>query len=90
MLKPTATNLKKVENIFKELGYKIIYEKGHFQSGYCIVNAQNMIVVNKFYKTDARINCLLLILKEIEQDGRELSEETKVFYDGLDFSELDT
>lgn len=89
MLKPTITNLKKVENIFKELGYKIIYEKGHFQSGYCIVNAQNMIVVNKFYKTDARINCLLQILKEIERDSNELSEETQAFYQTLDFSKLE-
>jgi hypothetical protein len=89
MLKPTATNLKKVENIFKELGYKIIYEKGHFQSGYCIVNAQNMIVVNKFYKTDARINCLLIILKDIELIESDLQEETFAFYTTLNFDKLE-
>ena len=83
MLKATPANLKKLEILFKDLGYKIIYEKGHFQSGYCIVNAQNMIVVNKFYKTDVRINCLVQILNEIKVENRELNADNLAFYDSL-------
>ncbi len=80
MLKASPANLKKVENIFKEVGYKIIYEKGHFQSGYCIVNTQKIIVVNKFYKTDARISCLIAILKIIELDETALDADTLDWY----------
>lgn len=80
-LKQTPANLKKIEELFKEIGYKIIYEKGNFHSGYCIVNAQQTIVINKFYKTDARINCLLHILNEIDVQTEGFDEETLTFYE---------
>lgn len=83
IIKYTPANLKKVENLFKEIGYKIIYEKGQFQSGYCIVNERKMIVINKFYKTDARINCLIAILNEIDILIEGLDEETLTFYQTL-------
>ncbi len=84
-LKYTSTNLKKLENLFKEIGYKIIYEKGHFNSGYCIVNERKTIVINKFYKTDTRITCLLSILNEIEVITEGLEQETLTFYQDLIF-----
>jgi hypothetical protein len=83
MLKYTATNLKKLETLFKEIGYHIIYEKGRFNSGYCMVNEKKIIVVNRFYKKDARINCLLGILQTIEFDQQILSEEGTAFYQRL-------
>jgi len=89
MLKYTPANLKKIENLFKEIGYKIIYEKGQFHSGYCIVNERRMIVINKFYKTDARINCLLNILNDIEVNIDGLAEETLTFYEQLIDSKKD-
>ena len=33
----TQTTLKKIEAVFGELDYVIRYEKGNFQSGYCLV-----------------------------------------------------
>ena len=83
MLKYTAANLKKVENLFKGIGFKIIYEKGQFNSGYCIVNDRKIIVINKFYKTDARINCLLNILNVLNADIERLDPETLTFYKSL-------
>jgi hypothetical protein len=83
MLKYTTANLKKLENLFKEIGYKIIYEKGHFNSGYCIVNERKTIVINKFYKTDARINCLVYILNELEFDTEGFDAETLTLYERL-------
>jgi len=46
----------------------IRYEKGHFNSGYCILKDKKVIVVNKFFNTEAKINCLIDILQEIEID----------------------
>jgi hypothetical protein len=68
MLKYTNYTLKKFETIFEELEYTIRYEKGSFQSGYCIVKNQKIIVVNKFFDTEAKINCLIDIMDNVEMD----------------------
>lgn len=80
MLKATSTNLTKLETLFSEIGYKIIYEKGHFTSGYCIVNERKTIVINRFYKTEARFNCLITVLNEIDLQQNLLTENSLLFY----------
>ncbi|MFK7795963.1 MAG: hypothetical protein AB8E82_00815 [Aureispira sp.] len=85
-LRPTAGNLKKLEQLLENLGYKIIYEKGTFQSGYCLVNARKMIVMNKFYKTDMRVNNLLKILAELQPASDQFEEEQQVFFNSLPIS----
>ena len=37
-----------METFFKEQEYTIRYEKGNFQSGYCIVENRKIAVINKF------------------------------------------
>lgn len=73
----TQTTLKKLEELFSELDYAIRYEKGNFQSGYCIVESRKIAVVNKFFDTEARINCLLEILSNFEFDPENLSEKSR-------------
>ncbi|MEN0005951.1 MAG: hypothetical protein AAF798_17505 [Bacteroidota bacterium] len=68
MLKPTRNNLKKLEGLFEELSYTVRYEKGSFQSGYCLVENRKIAIINKFYDTEGRINCLLDILSTVEVD----------------------
>ena len=79
MLKYTNYTLKKFEAIFEELEYTIRYEKGSFQSGYCIVKSQKVIVVNKFFDTEAKINCLTDILDNIEINEILLSDKSHKF-----------
>lgn len=70
MLKYTRSNLKKIENYLTERGYTLLYEKGQFKSGYCIVNESNVIVVNKFFDVEAKINVLQEIVVNLDlQDG---------------------
>lgn len=73
----TQTTLKKIEDIFDELDYTVRYEKGNFQSGYCIVESRRVAVVNKFFDTEARINTLLDILNRLELDTTSLSEQSR-------------
>lgn len=73
----TQTTLKKLEEVFDELDYTVRYEKGNFQSGYCIVENRRVAVVSKFFDTEARINCLLEILSQIEFDPQNLSETSR-------------
>lgn len=67
-IKYTANFLQKIESIFKSNTYIIRYEKGHFNCGYCILKDKKVIVVNKFFNMEAKINCLIDILQEIEID----------------------
>ncbi len=73
----TQTSLKKLEDLFAELDYSIRYEKGSFQSGYCLVENRKIAVVNKFFDTEARINCLLDILAALSFDPELLSEKSR-------------
>ncbi|MCB0525967.1 MAG: hypothetical protein R3A50_18745 [Saprospiraceae bacterium] len=73
----TQTTLKKLEAVFDELDYVIRYEKGNFQSGYCLVENRRIAVINKFFDTEARINTLLEILSTQEFDLSVLSEKSR-------------
>ncbi len=55
----------------------IRYEKGNFQSGYCLVENRKIAVVNKFFDTEARINCLLDILATLAYDPTDLPEQSR-------------
>lgn len=73
----TQSLLKKIEELFDELDYVVRYEKGSFQSGYCLVENRRIAVVNRFFDTEARINCLLDILTKIEYEPATLSEKSR-------------
>ncbi|MDX1912382.1 MAG: hypothetical protein SFV22_12890 [Saprospiraceae bacterium] len=73
----TQTTLKKIEDVFDELDYTIRYEKGSFQSGYCLVENRRIAVVNKFFDTEARINTLLDILSRLDYDPALLSDAAR-------------
>lgn len=80
MFKYTKHSLKKTESLFEELGYAVRYEKGSFNSGYCVVESQKIAVINKFYDTEGRINCLLDILAGVEVDPKNLTEKMAKWY----------
>ena len=80
MIKYTKHNLKKLEDVIRELQITVRYEKGNFQSGYCIVTGKNIVIVNKFFDVEARINILLEILENGQIDVVELSDESKEWY----------
>ena len=65
-MKLTKTTLKKLEGLFGELGYVVRFEKGQFNSGYCVVESRKVVVINKFYDTEGRCNTLLDVLAGID------------------------
>ncbi len=80
MIKPTKTNLNKVELILTELGYVVIYEKGNFKSGYCVVEDKKVVVINKFFQTEARINTILDIISTLDIDPSSFTTKTMKAY----------
>ncbi|HRG32259.1 MAG: hypothetical protein JNK69_08325 [Saprospiraceae bacterium] len=79
-MKYTKTNLKKLENLCHDLGYKVRYEQGYFQSGYCRVESQKVLVINKFFDVEGRMNCLYDLIPELPMDSSTLSEDSMKNY----------
>jgi hypothetical protein len=69
MLRYSVATQKKLEAICTELGYVVRYEKGHFQSGYCLLEARKVLVINKFYGLEGKINSLLELLVQLDAVG---------------------
>lgn len=82
-LKYNGYILGKIEDLFKASEYVIRYERGNFNSGYCILETKNVIVINKFYDTEARINCLLEIMNEVLIMENNLNDKEMRFYNSL-------
>ncbi|HPG11185.1 MAG TPA: hypothetical protein PLU37_06625 [Chitinophagaceae bacterium] len=76
----TQTTLDKLENIPEEAGYILRYERGTFQSGYCILESKKVVVLNKFLQTEGRINTLIDLIPQLEIDTENISEESKKLY----------
>ncbi|MGG9970439.1 hypothetical protein ACQ33O_01495 [Ferruginibacter sp. SUN002] len=80
-MKYTQNNLDKIERIAEEAGYVIRYERGNFQSGYCILQAKKVIVLNKFFQTEGRINTLIDLMPQLEINFDALTHESQKMYD---------
>ncbi len=80
-IKYTPAILKKFEELYEEIGFRIRFEKGNFQSGYCIIQDKKMAIINKFLTLEGRINALIDILPSIEFDIERLSTEGRQFYE---------
>ncbi|HEY8513224.1 MAG TPA: hypothetical protein VIL31_14805 [Cyclobacteriaceae bacterium] len=90
MIKYTTTFLSKLEDIVAESDYILRYEKGNFKSGYCVLKDQKIIIVNKFYTTEGKINALLEILRSVTLDTGRFSEKSRELYSQLQQTEIKT
>jgi hypothetical protein len=88
-MKYTQSTLDKLEEIPKEAGYVLRYERGSFQSGYCILEERKVVVLNKFLPTEGRINTLIDLIPQLEINAEELTEESKKLYTEI-ISKLET
>jgi len=79
-MKYTQSTLDKLETIPEEAGYVLRYERGTFQSGYCILEERKVVVLNKFLQTEGRINTLLDLIPQLEINAESLTEESKKLY----------
>jgi hypothetical protein len=81
--KYTPNTLKKLEQLFEEARYVIRYERGNFNSGYCILEDRRVAVINRFLSIEGRINALIEILPTIQVNESELSTEMLKLYKQL-------
>lgn len=78
-----TSTLDKIEKIIEESGYVLRYERGTFQSGYCILESKKVVVLNKFLQTEGRINTLIDLLPELDILPDHLSPESRKLYEEI-------
>jgi hypothetical protein len=79
-LKFNQTTLKKLEGIFEEAKFIIRYEKGNFTAGHCLLEEKKIVVINKFFDLENRINCLIDIIQALNFSQVQFSDELMPFY----------
>lgn len=82
-MKYTQATLSKIEQVLEESGYIVRYERGTFQSGYCILEQRKVVVLNKFLQLEGRINTLMDIIPQLQVPIDELSAEAKKTYSDI-------
>jgi hypothetical protein len=82
-IKYNSSTLDKIEKIVEESGYVLRYERGTFQSGYCILEQKKVVVLNKFLQTEGRINTLIDLIPQLKIDMILLTPESRKVYDEL-------
>jgi hypothetical protein len=90
LMKYTQHTLEKLEKILDEAGYLLRYERGTFQSGYCILEEKKVVVLNKFLQTEGRINTLIDIIPQLKIRTEILTEETKKTYAEVTTTQVST
>jgi hypothetical protein len=81
MIKYTTQFQLKLEEMIAESDYTLRYEKGNFKSGYCVLKDQKIMIINKFYTTEGKINALLEILRGVALDTTKFSEKSLKLYE---------
>jgi hypothetical protein len=79
-IKYTQSVLDKLEAIAEHSGYVLRYERGTFQSGYCILEQKKVVVLNKFLQIEGRINTLVDLLPQLEINADFLPDDVKRLY----------
>lgn len=82
-MKYNQPTLNKLEKILGEAGYVVRFERGSFQSGYCILEDKKVVVLNKFLTPEGKINALMDIIPTVNISYDVLTHESQKMYDEM-------
>jgi hypothetical protein len=57
--------LEDLKSLADQMGAKVRFERGDFKGGYCLLNADKIIVINKLSNTQRKVITLAAALKEL-------------------------
>ena len=80
-MKYNQTTLDKLEDILGEGDYVVRYERGTFQSGWCLLEQKRVVVLNKFLNMEGRINTLVELIPQLNIDFDKLTLESQKLYE---------
>ena len=75
-VKYTKHFLDKLENLFAASEFILRYEKGSFRSGYCVLKENKIVIVNKYFPLEGKVNALIDILNELNFNPQDFSEKS--------------
>ena len=84
----TNHTLEKLEQLLKDLGYSLRYEKGNFKTGSCLIENSKIVVVNKFSNLESKIGALIELIETLEFEEAIINEKQKTFYYSLQQTKL--
>jgi hypothetical protein len=73
--------LNKIEQILEDASYIVRYERGTFQSGYCVLEQKKVVVLNKFLDVEGRINILVELIPQLSITYELLTKDAQKMYD---------
>ncbi len=82
-MKYNQSTLNKLEKIIEEAGYVVRYERGSFQSGYCILEEKKVVVLNKFLNAEGRINTLIDLIPSLNIASELLTADSQKMYNEI-------
>ena len=82
-MKFNQQTLQKLEAILSQSDYIIRYERGNFQSGWCLLEAKKVVVLNKFLDIEGRINTLIDLIPQITIHYDKLTIDSQRLYDEI-------
>jgi hypothetical protein len=82
-MKATQSTLDKLSAIVHEADYVLRYERGTFQSGWCLLEQKRVIVLNKFLDIEGRVNTLLELIPQLPVDMDKLTHESQKLYEEI-------
>jgi len=82
-MKHTQSTLDKLEDILGESGYITRYERGTFQSGWCLLEQRKIVVLNKFLDIEGKINTLLDLIPQLNIEFDRLTHESQKLYEDV-------
>ena len=80
-MKFNQSTLDKLEDVLEQSGYVVRYERGTFQSGYCILEQKKVVVLNKFLLQESRINTLLELIPQVNISFDALTADSQKLYE---------
>ena len=73
--------LNKIEQILEDASYIVRYERGTFQSGYCVLEQKKVVVLNKFLDVEGRVNILVELIPQLSITYELLTKDAQKMYD---------
>ena len=80
-MKYTQNTLDKIEKVIDEAEYVLRYERGTFQSGYCILEERKVVVLNKFLQLEGQISTLCDLIPQLNIKPELLTSDSRKVYE---------
>jgi len=82
--KEFASILSDLKSLASQMGAKVRFERGDFKGGYCLLEENKIIVINKLSTTQRKVMILSAALKELGIDDVYLTPKLREVIEGME------